>query len=166
MRFFRFLGGIVLVVLTIGLIGSVFQAGFLAGAAGTTAGAVPAPWYGGWAYGWGFGGFHLLGTLFTIFIIFALLRLVFGGGRRGRGSDGGWGHRGWGHGPWTAGGPNAGGSGDPSRFGGWELHARDLHDDWHRRQGGAQTGAPAPNAGSPADGSTDAQPAPNGGDGR
>lgn len=164
MRFFRFLGGVLLVVLTIGLIGSVFQAGYLAGAAGTTAGAVPAPWYGGWAYGWGFGGFHLLGTLFTIFIIFALLRLVFGGGRRdhGGGYGGGWG-RGWGHGPWTSGGPNPG---DASRFGPWEERARELHDDWHRRHGGAPSDAPAPAAGTPAEGRTDAQPTPNGGEGR
>lgn len=163
MRFFRFLGGVLLVVLTIGLIGSVFQAGYLAGAAGTTAGAVPAPWYGGWAYGWGFGGFHLLGTLFTIFIIFALLRLVFGGRGRDHGRGyGGWG-RGWGHGPWTPGGPNAG---DAPRFGAWEERARDLHDDWHRRHDGTRTDAPAPSAGSPADARADAQSTPNGGEGR
>jgi hypothetical protein len=79
-------------------------------APGTTPGTAPYPYYGGpFFHPWGFG-FGLLGCLFPIFfffLIFALFRFVFWGGRR---YGHGW-HRGW-----------ENDSGVPSRF-----------EEWHRR---------------------------------
>jgi hypothetical protein len=91
-----------------------------------TPGAYPGgPYVGGWGYGWGpgpgFGFFGFLGTLFFIFLIFALLRAAFGRGR-------GWGGGGWG-------GP---GSGRYGR-GPWEDRAREIHDEWHRSHPDAAT---------------------------
>jgi hypothetical protein len=131
MRFIRLFAGVLVVLLIVGLVGSVFQAGYLSGAAGgaPAAGAGFWPFFGWPFFGWGlfgfglFGGlFHLIGTVFFLIIVIALVRAAFGG-RRGRG---GWGtHRGW--------GPEGRGS---DRFGGWESRARELHDDWHRRTDG------------------------------
>jgi hypothetical protein len=137
MGFFRVVGGILLAVVTIGLAGAIYQTGFMAGAAGTAGAANPAvvgPFW-GWGWGWGFGGglFHLLGLLFFLFLFFGLLRLVFGGHRRGWGP----GPRGYGRG-W---GPYDGDHHGPDRFGAWEDRARQVHDDWHRRQDAA-AGAP------------------------
>ena len=133
MGFFRIVGGIILAVLAIGLAGAIFQTGYMAGAAGTGT-AVAGPAYGwGWGWGWGFGGglFHLLGLFLFVVIFLAILRVVFGGHRRdwGHGPRGG---RGWGHDGY---GDNPG----PERFGPWEDRARQIHDEWHRRQDAAAT---------------------------
>ncbi|MEO8470124.1 MAG: hypothetical protein ABI573_10720 [Chloroflexota bacterium] len=116
MWFFRLLGGLLLVGLFVGLAGSIFQAGVVAGAAGGS-GVVGVPWYGWQGFGWGFGGFHLLGTIFTVFLIVALIRFAFGGGRHRDGHHGfgrGWEHHG------------------SMPFGSWEDRARERHDAWHR----------------------------------
>ena len=132
MGFFRVVGGIILAVLAIGLAGAIFQTGYLAGAAGTGT-AVAGPVY-GWGWGWGFGGglFHFLGFLFFVILFFALMRAIFGGHRRDwghgpRGYGRGWGHDGYG----TGDHPGA------ERFGPWEDRARQVHDEWHRRQDAA-----------------------------
>jgi len=129
MRFFKVVGGLILAILAVGLAGAIYQTGFVAGAAGGAAPAVVGPAYGyGWGWGWGFGGglFHLLGFIFFVFLFFALLRALFGGHRRGWGS----GPRGWGQG-W---GPGDHGTQGPNQFGPWEDRARQVHDEWHRRQ--------------------------------
>jgi hypothetical protein len=142
MRFFRILGGIILVALAVGLAGSIFQTGYLAGVAadGGVAPVVVAPGY-GWGPGWGFGGglFHFLGTLFVIVLFVGLLRAIFGGGRR----------HGWSSGPRGGWGP---GEGDGHhRFGSWEDRAREAHDEWHRRQaaGGTDSSSTPGATGSP-----------------
>jgi hypothetical protein len=130
MRFFKIVGGLILAVLAIGLAGAIYQTGFVAGAAGGANPAVVGPAYGyGWGWGWGFGGglFHLLGFIFFIFLFFALLRVLFGGHRRGWGP----GPRGWGQG-WGPG--DRGDHPGPNQFGPWEDRARQIHDEWHRRQ--------------------------------
>lgn len=129
MGFFRVLGAIVLIALAVGLAGAIFQTGYLAGiAADGGAPVVVGPGYGyGW-HGWGFGGglFGFLGMLLFFILFIGLLKAVFGGHRRG------WGHgRGeWGRG-WGPGGP--GEHGGHEGFGPWESRARELHDEWHRR---------------------------------
>ena len=126
MGFFRIVGGLILAFLAIGLVGAIFQTGYLAGVAGGAGPAAAGPAY-GWGWGWGFGGglVHFLGFIFFILIFFALLRAIFGGHRRhwGPGSQG-WG-RGWG--PDDHGHPGAG------MYGPWEDRARQMHDEWHRR---------------------------------
>jgi hypothetical protein len=134
MGFFRVIGGLLVALLVVGLGAAIYQPGFnvgAAGAAGVAGGAVPVvvgPGYGyGWGWGWGFGGglFHLLGFIFFVFIFFAILRAIFGGHRRGWGR--GWGPGGYGDHP---------GHGDHpgQQFGPWEDRARQVHDEWHRRQ--------------------------------
>ena len=128
MGFFRVLGAIVLAALAIGLAGAIFQTGYLAGVA-ADGGVAPVVVGNGYGWGWGFGGglFHVLGFLFFLFLFFAILRAVFGGGRGGWGR-GGWGPGGYGH--------------DPShRFGPWEQRAREAHDEWHRGEGSGGSGA-------------------------
>jgi hypothetical protein len=152
MRFFRIVGGLVLAILAIGLAGAIYQTGFVAGAAGGAQPAVIGPGYGyGYGWGWGFGGglFHLLGFIFFVFLFFALLRAVFGGHRRGWGP----GHRGWGQG-W---GPGEHGDHGPNQFGPWEDRARQVHDEWHRREdtppadrSGSTGSGNAPSGGNPA----------------
>lgn len=136
MRFFRILGVIVLALLAVGLGGAIFQTGYLAGvAADGTAPVVVGPGY-GYGWGWGFGGlFGFLGFLLFLFIFIAIVRAIVGGGR------GGWGRGGWGPGGWDS---------DPSqRFGPWEERAREVHDEWHRREA---SGGSAPSSGtSPTD---------------
>ena len=139
MRFFRIVGALIVAALAIGLAGAIYQTGFAAGAAGTVGGApvVIAPAYGyGWGWGWGFGGglFHLLGFIFFIFIFFAILRAVFGGHRRSWGPGG----RGWGGG-WGPG--DHGNHPGAGQFGPWEDRARQVHDEWHRRQDAPATQA-------------------------
>ncbi len=101
---------------------------------------VPAYGYGyGWHPGFGFGIFGFLGTLLFLFIVFALLRAIFWGGR---------GRRGWGPGGWD----RPGGFGKDHGHGGspWANRAQDTFEDWHRRAhadapsdpGGGATGAP------------------------
>ena len=126
MGFFRVIGGLLLALLLVGLGAAIYQTGFnvgvagVAGVAGTTAPVVVGPAY-GYGWGWGFGGglFHLLGFIFFLFIFFAILRALFGGHRRS------WG-RGW--------GPGGYGDHHGQQFGPWEDRARQVHDEWHRRQ--------------------------------
>jgi len=107
-----------------------------AGTAVTPVVVTPAYGYGygpGWHPGFGFGFFGFLGTLFFLFIVFALLRAIFwrgGPGRRGWG-PGGWGGYGYGKGP------------DGSGNGPWENHANQSFDEWHRRAHG-ETAPPEP----------------------
>lgn len=77
------------------------------------AGGAPVVAYYGHPYGWGWGffPFGFLFPIFGLFLFFALMRALVGGGR-------GWGHRGW----------YDGQSGVPSRF-----------DDWHKRSHGETT---------------------------
>ena len=79
------------------------------------------PYVGGWGYGWGpgFGSgfFGFLGTLFFIFLLFALIRAAFGHGRSW-GGRGGW-----------------GGPGDPRMRDHWEARVREVHDELHRTAG-------------------------------
>ena len=143
---------IVAVVLLVSLLGgvgvSIYQAGFVAGAAshGSTV-VAPIAGYGyGWGFGHGFGLFGFLGTLLVIFLVFGLLRAIFWRGSRGWGrGPWGYGHHGWG-GPGSAGGPES------FRGSPWEERAREVHDDWHRRAGGGEPpsgGSGSPGAGNP-----------------
>ena len=154
MGFFRVLGGILLVVLAIAFAGAIFQTGYFAGTAAGVHPEVVGPAYGyGYGWGWGFGGglFHLLGFIFVVFIFFAILRALFGGHRRSWGP----GPRGWGQG-W---GPtNQGDHPGRSQFGPWEDRARQMHDEWHRRQDAPPADRPTNNAGDSGSGS-----APTGG---
>lgn len=135
MGFFRVIGGLLVALLVVGLGAAIYQTGFnvgATGAAGVAVGATPVvvgPAY-GYGWGWGFGGglFHLLGFIFFVFIFFAILRAIFGSHRRGMGS--GWG-RGWGPRGW---GPSGYGDHPGQQFGPWEDRARQVHDEWHRRQ--------------------------------
>ena len=151
MGFFRIVGGIILAVLAVGLGGAIFQTGYLAGiAADGGAPVVVGPGY-GWGMGWGFGGglFQILGTLLFIFIFLGILRAIFGGGHR----------HGWSRGPrggWGPGGRGPSGPDDQQRFGPWEDRAREVHDEWHRRQ--AAGGGDAPRDAGPT-GPTGAPPA-------
>jgi len=146
MGFFRVVGGLILAFLTVGLAGAIFQTGYLAGAVGTGT-AVVGPAYG---WGWGFGGglFHFLGFIVFVLIFFALMRAVFGGHRHG-----------WGPGPRGYG--RAWGPGEhpdhhgPDRFGPWEDRARQVHDEWHRRNDSPPT-TPTARPSGPADGTSTA----------
>jgi hypothetical protein len=76
MRWFRVIAAVIAVGLLVGLGGTIFQTGYLAGAAASGARAV-APVVGyGWGFApFGFGGgiFHLLGTLFVLFLVFGFV---------------------------------------------------------------------------------------------
>ncbi|MCI0347236.1 MAG: hypothetical protein L0221_17630 [Chloroflexi bacterium] len=137
--FARFAAAVVLVVVLGALGVSVYQAGFMAGAAaeGTT---VVAPYAYGWGWGIGHGFFGFLGTLLVIFLVFGLLRAIFWRGPRWE--RGGWGHGRHGH------GHHGEGSEGPDGFKGspWETRAREVHDEWHRRQ---DSGGSAGSSGSP-----------------
>jgi hypothetical protein len=95
----------------------------------------------GWGYGWhpfgfGFGIFGFLGTLIFILLVFALLRAIFWGGRRG------WGPGGWGpghHGYDPRSGPNP-----------WFDRFGPSFEEWHRRahEGGSSDQSPSSNTGS------------------
>lgn len=148
MGFFRVVGGIILAVLAIGLAGAIFQTGYLAGAAGTGT-AVAGPAY-GWGWGWGFGGglVHFLGFLFFVILFFALMRAIFGGHRHGWGDSRGYG-RGWGHD-----GRGHDGHPGPEGFRPWEDRARQIHDEWHRRQDSPATSSTTTSSGTGDAGST------------
>ncbi|MBF8290982.1 MAG: hypothetical protein HW391_1950 [Chloroflexi bacterium] len=133
MRFFRLLGGLVAIALAIGLAGSLFQAGYMAGLTADGAGPVGVPPYGWHTFGWGFGGgiFHLLGSIFVLFLVIGLLKAAFWGGHRGS----------WTHGPRDSWGP--GGPDDHHRFEPWKDRARVVHDEWHRSAEGSSSGSTA-----------------------
>ncbi|HEY8868212.1 MAG TPA: hypothetical protein VIM30_02335 [Candidatus Limnocylindrales bacterium] len=144
---FRLIAGVVLVLLLAVAGAGLYQAGISQGVAqtaveagGTAAPAVaPYAYYGLHPFGFGFGIFGFLLFLFFLFLIFRLIGAVVWGGRRGGYWGGGrWGHHGYGPG-YGPGGPG-GFRGSP-----WEDRAREVHDEWHRRQGGESA---APNAGS------------------
>jgi len=80
--------------------------------------AAPAVAYHGHPYGWGwgFGFFGFLFPLFGLFLFFALMRALVGGGR-------GWGHRGW----------YDSEHGVPGRF-----------EEWHKRAHGDTTSGTVP----------------------
>jgi len=133
MGFFRVLAAILLVVVTVGIAGAVFQAGYIAGAAGDVSAVAGGPWYGWHMFGWGLGGglFSFLGTLLFLFLVIGLVRAAFGGGPRDR----------WGHGP-----RHGWGSSDSSgreHFGRWQDQAREIHDEWHSRSAGEASGTGA-----------------------
>ena len=137
MGIFRAFAWVVLLILAIGLGGAIFQSGYLAGLAAEGGGAVVNPGFGyGWGWGWGFGGglFGILALLFFLFLFIAILRAAFGG------------HRGWGPGP-----KGWGGYGDHhGRDGRWEERAREVHEEWHRREGqggGSGSSVTGPSAG-------------------
>jgi len=126
----RVLAAIVIVGVLAGLGVAVYNAGVsqgaVQGASLATASGAPAVAYGWYGYGphwgWGFPVFGIFFWILGVFLVFALLRALFGWGRWGR-------HR-WddrGHGGW--GGPGgAGGVGDRrGTIERWhpELHARD-----------------------------------------
>ena len=146
-------GRVIAALVLVGLLGavgvSIYQAGFVAGAAteGTT---VVAPYAYGYGWGWGIGHgfFGFFGTLIVIFIIFGLLRAIFWRGPRwGRGPWGYYGHHGYGS-------KGEGSDRGPDGFRGspWEDRAREVHDEWHRRQGGegsSGSNTPSGTSGSP-----------------
>jgi hypothetical protein len=86
-------------------------------------------------FGFGFGLFGFLATLFFLFIVFALLRAIFFGGRH----RGGWGPGGWG-------GPGGPGGHGYTR---WENRAHETFDEWHGQAHGTANGTP-PASGGPA----------------
>ena len=118
-----YMRGIFIAILIVVLGGAIAVGAYDAGIAQGTAqvvvpatgGTAPAVAYYGHPYGWGFG-FFPFGFLFPIlglFLFFALMRALIGGGR-------GYGHRGW----------YSDGHGVPNRF-----------DDWHKQAHG-DTAAP------------------------
>jgi hypothetical protein len=146
--------GVLGILIVIGLVaGAAYSAGLAAAGVVTTSGTtVVAPVAPVAAYGWygipwiGFGIFHFLAFLFVIVLIFGLLRLAFGGGRRGRGYGWGYGHgygpTGWDRGHEAGDRPSA----DPR-----EAWIRSRLDEWH------QTAHPTSGAATP--GSTSTGPA-------
>ncbi|HJP88042.1 MAG TPA: hypothetical protein VJ850_03290 [Candidatus Limnocylindrales bacterium] len=130
----RAIAGFFFTLLFVGVLiaigGGIYQAGVAQGI--VDAGRVPAGAAVGYVggYGWGFHPFGFLGLLFPLFflfLLFGIIRAIFGFGR-GRG----WSHRhdGYGYGGWGKGGPMGG-------PGSWreererrmaELHQR-LHDE-------------------------------------
>jgi hypothetical protein len=142
----RVLAVIVVVGILAGLGVTVYNAGvsqgMVQGAGLATASGAPAVaygWYGvGPHWGWGFPLFGIFFWILGIFLVFALLRAVFGWGR--------WGRRGWDdHGPgW--GGPGPGGYGGPSgRRDAMERFHRELHE--RADVSGGPGNAPGPTAG-------------------
>ena len=134
----RVIAAILLVaVLAIGggiIANTAYQAGLSTAVTTTTASGatvvtpvvVPAYGYGiGWhPFGFGFGLFWLFGTLFFLFIVFALIRAILW--RGGPGRRGGWGPGGWG-------GPGGPGTSGRRPFAAGRSRAHDTFDDWHRR---------------------------------
>lgn len=131
----RIFGRILAVLGILALIGLVTGSAYSAGLAASGGAVQPV------AYGLGFGFFsfglfHFFGFILFFFLVFGLLRLAFGGGRRGWGGPGqvggSWGH---GHGP---GGVDQA-SGDPR-----EAWIRGRLEDWHRTAHAPQGGSPSP----------------------
>ncbi len=131
----RFFGRILAILGILALVGLVSGAAY---GAGLAASGVAHP--DGYGYGFAFVGFgflHFVGFILFVFLLVALLRFAFGGGR-------GWGGRGqmggWSHGPGPAGWSQS--SGDPR-----EAWIRGRLEDWHRTAHGGETAPPAPSAG-------------------
>jgi hypothetical protein len=129
------------------------------GGTGTVVAPVVVPAY-GYGYGWhpfgfGFGFFGFLGTLFFLFIVFALIRAIFW--RGGYGRRGGWGRGGW-YGP----GMSGPGGDDPGQVGRspsrWESRAHETFDDWHRHAHDAPPGPTTNQPAAPGAGTTPADP--------
>ncbi len=133
---FRVLAAIVIVGVLAGLGVAVYNAGVSQGAGLATASGVPAAAYGWYGYGphWGWG-FPLFGIFFWIlgiFLVFALLRALFGWGRWGRHLWDDRGPGGWG-GPAGAGG-----------FGGRRASIEQWHRELHEREdAGRESATPA-----------------------
>jgi hypothetical protein len=163
---FRLIAAVVLVLLLAVAGAGLYQAGISQGVAqgavdvGASAApaVVPYAYYGLHPFGFGFGIFGFLFFLFFLFLIFRLIGAVVWGGRRGGRGGGYWGGGRWGHHGY---GPGYG-PGGPEGFRGspWEDRAREIHEEWHRRQGGesAPPSAGTSNLASPGNGSAGGSP--------
>lgn len=135
MTFVRVLAALVLIGVLVAIGVGVYNAGVSAGLATTVAapsGAAvayyPGPYVHGWGWGPGWGFFGIFFWILGIFLIFGLLRAIFGWGRwSGRG------YRDWDHRPNGYGGPQG-------RF-----------EEWHRRlhEPDSASGSQPGSAGSP-----------------
>lgn len=147
----RAIAGLFFTILFVGVLvaigGGIYQAGVAQGI--IDAGRVPAGaavGVTGYGYGWGFHGFGFLDLvvpLFFLFILFGIIRAIFGFGGRDRG----WSHRhggdrggGWGDGSW--GGPGFGSQGWREER---ERRMADLHRRLHEEEaaGGSAAGGTA-----------------------
>jgi len=131
-RGFGLLWALLTLLIAVAVGAAAYQWGLSTSFAGTApaAAAGAAPYYGPWAYGFGFGFglFHLLGILFFVFLLVALIRFAFGGRRWG-----GYGH--WG-GPGEPGGPRG-------------AYFQERFEEMHRRAHGEPAGPAAPADGGP-----------------
>jgi len=131
---------LLIVVLAIGggaIATTAYQAGLTTAVAQVPAGSatvvtpivVPA-----YAYGFhpGFGILGFLGTILFLFLVFGLIRAIFG---LGRGRRHGWGPSGpgWGPGGWGPNGDGAGpsGAGGPGGSNPWQARAHQTFETWH-----------------------------------
>ena len=149
----RAIAGLFFTILFVGVLIAIGNGIYSAGVAQgiVDAGRVPAGaavGVAGYGYGWGFHGFGFLGLLFPLFflfVLFGIIRAIFGFGGRGRG----WSHHhdGYGYGGWGKGGPMGG----PDS---WreererrmaELHKR-MHDE--EAAGSSTAGGNPPSTGS------------------
>ncbi len=129
---------LLIVVLAIGggvIATTAYQAGLdSAISSSITSGSVVTPVivpYGPAWHGAGFGVFDLFVTLFFVFVVFALLRLVFFRGMWRRG--------GWNPGAMRSDHGHGGSWGQPS----WEGRARETFDTWHRLAHDGSSGQPS-----------------------
>ena len=122
----RIFGRILAVLGILALFGLITGAAYSAGLAASGVAVQPMTYGLGFGF-FGFGLFHFFGFILFFFLLFGLLRVAFGGGRRG-----------WG-GPGHMGGSWSQGSGNPR-----EAWIRDRLEDWHRTAHAAQGSSPAP----------------------
>ena len=150
----RAIAGLFFTILFVGVLIAIGDGIYSAGVAQgiVDAGRVPAGaavGVAGYGYGWGFHGFGFLGLLFPLFflfLLFGIIRAIFGFGGRGRG----WNHRhdgfgyggGWGSGP--KGGPGSGPGGPESWREERERRMADLHKRLHDEEAGASTASGNP----------------------
>jgi hypothetical protein len=149
--FGRFLLGVLLLIVVVGVAGGIGSGIYNQGVADGIAQAERVPAgatvpvagsYGFHGFGWGFGFLGLLFPLFFLFLIFGLVRAAFGGRRWGGGYGGyGWGKGGWGR--WS--GPEADAWRQERDRQMGELHRR-LHE---QESGGSGTSGPTGSTGSP-----------------
>lgn len=100
--FLRLLAALILVAVAIGLGTAAYNAGVTAGlseaaqsaASGAPVTVVPYGYGPYWHGPWGFGFFGIIFWIFGIFLVFGLLRAIFGWGRWSGRGPGGWGPRG------------------------------------------------------------------------